>query len=340
MNTSPMPEALRVLARPASWGYRVAVAMRNRKFDQGKNVTAVSVPVISVGNISVGGVGKTPMVMWMCEWLQARDMHPCIVMRGYAAEEGQRSDEEAEYELRFPDIPVLAQPDRVAALNGFLPANPHINCVIMDDGFQHRMLKRDIDLVLIDASVPPSKDNLLPLGYLREPVTALRRATAVVITHAGAVDPDLSAFVESAHGKPPIAWTDHHWPHLRVFEHKSADQPVPTTWLQKKRLVTVLGVGNPDHLLNHLKTLGAKISVNVPARDHQKFDEQFAATLQRRCQGMDALLVTGKDWVKLQRLIDPVDFPVPIVIPHLTLKFVHGEQTLKDLLMGAIKPTV
>ena len=127
-------------------------------------------------------------------------------MRGYAARPGEPSDEQAEYARRCPSVPVAADPDRVRSIGEHLARDPAIDCVVLDDGFQHRRLARNLDLVLVDATQRIFGERLLPAGYLREPVTALRRADAVVVTRAGSIDERLAASIERAHGAPPIAW--------------------------------------------------------------------------------------------------------------------------------------
>jgi len=338
--SGPLPESLRVVTVPASWAYRLGVAWRNRRFDRGVNVKAVDRPVISVGNLSVGGVGKTPMVTWLAEMLHERNHHPVIVMRGYAAGSGQSSDEHMEYAARLPDVPVLADPDRAAALAEFLPRRKLIDCVLMDDGFQHRNLRRNLDLVLIDATRPPFDDRLLPAGLLREPATALRRAGAVVVTHAREVDQSLSAAVRQAHGKGPIAWCDHAWAHLRLFDRKAADQPVPAAWLSGKRVVTLLGIGNPTAVQDQVREAGGRLALSIPARDHQRYDARFVSVVKRRCAGMDVLLTTSKDWGKLRSLIEPDTWPCPIVVPHLSLVFREGEAALRDLVLATVNEPV
>src|SRR5690606_30475631 len=123
---------------------------------------------------------------------------PCIAMRGYARGRGE-SDEAAEYRRLFPEVPIVARADRALGLIRQFSAEydaggPHTDCIVLDDGFQHRQIARDLDIVLIDATHGPCQERLLPAGWLREPVRSLSRAGAVVITHAEAVQPaDLTA---------------------------------------------------------------------------------------------------------------------------------------------------
>jgi tetraacyldisaccharide 4'-kinase len=208
---SPLPRALRPVTVPASRIYGMIVAARNRRFDRGQGVQRIDRPVISIGNLTTGGTGKTPIVTWFAREMLAAGHHPAIAMRGYNARPGQLSDEQAEYGELLPDVPVVANPDRVTALREFLPQHPEVDCVLLDDGFQHRQLHRDLDLVLIDAEAGTLRDELLPAGNLREEVGELRRADGVIVTHAKEVDAELAREIERWHGRPPIAWAKHRW---------------------------------------------------------------------------------------------------------------------------------
>jgi tetraacyldisaccharide 4'-kinase len=336
--SGPLPGFLAPLSAPASWLYGLAVAARNRRFDRGRGVESVGVPVISVGNLTVGGSGKTPTVSWMAEWLQAAGHRPAIAMRGYGARPGEASDEQLEHAARLPEVPVVANPDRVGALRRFLPEHPEVQCVILDDGFQHRRLHRELDLVLIDATRDTLRDRLLPWGFLREPVESLRRADAVVVTRATSVDADLAARLEHLHGRPPVAWARHAWASLRLAGPDVPDAYEEVDWLRGKRVVTMLGVANPAPILEQVERAGAVIACTIPARDHEQYERQKLVVARGLCDGADALLMTGKDWVKARHLIDLAEWPVPIVVPWLEIDVFEGADALKDRILGALSP--
>jgi tetraacyldisaccharide 4'-kinase len=324
---------------PASWLYGVAVQVRNRRFERGGRVTSVGVPVVSVGNITVGGAGKTPTVTWMAAWLRTEGYHPAIAMRGYGARPGERSDEQQEHRWRLPDVHVVANPDRVGALRSFLPAHPEVDCVLMDDGFQHRRLHRDLDLVLIDATRDTMGDRLLPWGFLREPLSSLRRADAVVVTRAASVDGGLAARIERHHGRRPVAWARHAWARLQVTGPDQSPELVEVPWLSGKRVVTLLGVDNPAPVQRQLEAAGATVAGNVPARDHERYERPKLALARGLCEGVDALVMTGKDWVKARHLIDLPSWPVPIVVPWLEIDVFEGGDALKALILDAVSAT-
>ena len=142
-------------------------------------------PVISVGNLTLGGTGKTPMVEWLARWYRRRGLRVAILSRGYG-QEGGLNDEGQVLEENLPDVPHLQDPDRVS-LAGIAVRELETELILLDDGFQHRRLARDLDLVLIDALDPFGLGHLFPRGLLREPIGSLRRAGVVVLSRADLV---------------------------------------------------------------------------------------------------------------------------------------------------------
>lgn len=336
--STPLPAFLLPVTVPASWLYGIAIAARNRRYDRGAGVQRVGVPVISVGNIVAGGAGKSPFVRWLARLLMDDGHRPVIAMRGYRAPRGGVSDEQAEHEQLLPQIDVLAQPDRLAALRRYLPQHPDVGCVLLDDGFQHRRLHRDLDLVLIDARRAGPGARLLPAGYLREPASALRRADAVIITRAASVDPMLAERIASLHGRPPLAWTRHVWKGLTLYEQKARERTVSAHWLEGKRVLTMLGVARPQAILSQLADAGATVVVSVPVGDHERYTEGTLERVRHLADGLDAVVLTGKDWVKVRRLIDLDAWPVPLLVPELAIEVFEGAAALEDLILAVVAP--
>lgn len=320
--------------------YGMAVRHRNAGFNRGRRVGNVGLPVISVGNLTTGGVGKSPLVARIAQLLLDHGHRPVIAMRGYKARPGEQGDEELEYRDRIEGIEVLANPQRLKALREFLPRHPEIDCVILDDGFQHRFVHRDLDLVLIDVTRNTLRDHLLPRGRLREPLENLKRADAVIITHASSSDELISSRVERYHGKPPLAWSDHVWSHLNLHPPDGTPREVEPDWLMDKTLVTLLGVGNPQPIFTQLEELGARVLANIPAGDHEEFDKSKMKVAMGLCGGVQGLFMTAKDWVKARKLIDLSSWPVPIVVPHLELDILEGEAQLKERILNAVESFV
>ena len=234
---------------------------------------------------------------------------------------------------------MIAAPDRVAALRSLFidPAHVGRNCVILDDGFQHRRLARDLDIVVIDATQDTFGDRLLPAGRLREPLANLRRADAVIVSRAEAVDSSLSHMIERYHGRPPLAWSRHVWTGLELAGRETG--AVEPTWLSGKRVVAMFGVGNPEPIEQQLRGYGASIRRRMPVRDHQLYTERFLnEEIKAACadRWIDALIVTPKDWVKLRALLDWSRWPTPVVIPRLKSDFIAGEDVLRQRLLGLL----
>jgi tetraacyldisaccharide 4'-kinase len=327
----PVPMGLGRLVEPV---YRAVVARRNRAFDAGTGVVRLSVPVVSIGNLSVGGTGKTPMVMSVCRWLRHAERRPIIAMRGYKKRDGEASDEQAEYEATITGVRVVAQPDRVAGLTPLL-AEGAGDCVVLDDGFQHRRIARDADIVLIDATRSPFVDRCLPAGWLREPTEALRRATAVVLTHTEAATPamleELRRQVEVAHGKPPIAEARHAWD--AIVQGATRHDP---SWLAGKRVIVACGIGNPSAFVAMAHAAGAQIVGSDVRADHHAWSARDAAELEdmARRTNAEVVLVSQKDWVKLRAVAAAGG--VPVAYPALTMRFDRGAEALRDHLLQRV----
>lgn len=326
---------LRAMALP----YGFAVAWRNRRFDRGAGVRRLGCAVVSIGNLTAGGTGKTPMVADAAKRLARLGASPIVALRGYAADREGRSDEAELHRLALPGVPIVVGPDRHASLLAAgCPLEPP-SVVVLDDGFQHRRLARDLDVVLVDATRPALGDPLLPAGWLREPASALRRADAVVVTRADRIDPELSARIEALHGRPPLAWTRHAWDAIELFtgppERRTCER-WPVDWVRGRSFVTLLGVGNPGSIRAMLTNLGGVERLALPARDHQPHGareaEGIAAAAKRA--GAECLFTTAKDWVKLGRWWRS---DLPVAIPGLQLEWLAGEESFQSRL-AAIAP--
>lgn len=331
----PLPAALGRALEPL---YRAAVARRNAAFDTGRRVTRLPVPVISVGNLSVGGTGKTPMVMQIVEWLLEAGRRPAIALRGYRAARGAASDEQSEHLRRFPDVPVVARPDRAAGLEPLVTSGL-IDCAVLDDAFQHRFVYRDLDLVLIDASRDPFADRCLPAGWLREPVASLRRAGAIVLTHLETTPPPalaaLRGRVQSLTGRPPVAESRHAWDRIFI-----AAREEPIEWLVRRPVIVACAIGNPSAFLAAAAASGAQVIASLVMPDHHRWSSEDAARINRLAAGAPAerppaLLTTEKDWVKLE-LLPPGAITLTIARPRLRLAFERGAADLRSAVVASL----
>lgn len=323
----------------ASWAYAREITRRNRLYDAGKKVNTLDRPVISVGNLSVGGTGKSPTVAWIIEQLQADRRRPCIAMRGYRAKRGTSariSDEAEEYRERFGrKVPIVARPDRYNGLRELFasPEGKDVDSVILDDGFQHRKIARDRDIVLIDATRSPFADNLLPAGWLREPVDSLKRASAVVISHAESASPgqveSLADSVARVTGHRPLAVTRHVWSGYRVIEG-GRERTVPLAWFANRKVFATCAIGNPEPFLKEAQRRAGQFMGSERRRDHDAYSPESVSRLTVRAQdlGADTLVCTAKDWTKLSRSIGG-QWAGAVAVPLLILVFDAGEAELR-----------
>lgn len=314
------------------WG----VSRRNRRFDAGRGVVRFDRPVISVGNLSVGGTGKTPVVSWVLARLVSAGRRPCVAMRGYRARGGE-SDEEAAYRRRWPAIPIVAQANRTLGLirlfaEEYDAGGPGTDCVVLDDGFQHRQIGRELDIVLIDATRDPFADRLLPGGWLREPVESLARADVVVLTHADraglAAVERLDRRVRDVRGTGVDAVTRHSWEGIEVIERGACSER-PVAWLAGRRALAVCAIGNPGPFLAGVaEACGRAPAGTIALRDHDSYGASACARILREIasSGAEVVVTTEKDWVKLGRR--GVAWPCAVAVPRLGIVFDRGGEAL------------
>lgn len=330
----PLPGWMRPIAWVASHCYATGLRRREARL-AGVEAWRAPLPVISVGNVTAGGTGKSPMVRWICAQLRAAGRRPAVVMRGHRG--GESSDEVLEHRAEMPDTPVAVGADRRAAIERLVATDSSVDALVLDDGFQHRFVARDLDLVLVDAQGPSLQGAaLLPLGWLREPIEALRRADAVVLTRAERPDAGTDAVVRATCGRPAAARTRHAWSGLRVSDPVEGEQRWSLERLRGRAIAIWAGIGNPEALAEQSRACGARV-VDAPALgDHHAFTAQGVARLEARARraGATDVLCTGKDWVKLRLLPRPTS--MSILRPELELAFLEGEEALRALIFEAI----
>jgi tetraacyldisaccharide 4'-kinase len=333
----PVATAARAGLRLASWPYRFGVWWRNRGFDRGRRIIhRAAVPVVSVGNLTLGGTGKTPCVEWVARYFRERDVQVAIISRGYGTE-GGRNDEAMVLEENLPDVPHLQDPDRAAAAERAVE-ELESELLVLDDGFQHRRLHRDLDIVLIDATRPPTRDHLFPRGTLREPATSLRRAGAILLTRCDQVP---AAEVAAIRG-----WLSERWPQTPVAttEHRPAElvgcdgARAAVETLAGNPVGAFCGIGNPCAFGRTLVSLGATV-VNFRAfPDHHAYTAADVESLTQWAGSLppEAMIATTqKDWVKLRV---PALAGHPLWAVRIGLTFREGEEAFTAAL-GHVLPT-
>jgi tetraacyldisaccharide 4'-kinase len=305
--TDPHPSlplrGLRWLLRGLSLPYGAAISVRNWGYHLGLLTRQhVDVPVISVGNLSVGGTGKTPTVAWICRWFRQHDVRVAIVSRGYGQLESGPNDEALELELRLPDVPHVQNPDRHAAAR-LAQDELGMQLIVLDDGFQHRRLARNLDLVLIDATDPPAAQHLLPGGLLREPWSSLRRAQLVLLTRCNLASPERVTELRRLVSRraPQAACVE--CSHVPRCGRTYPDQEIALPTLQGQPVLAFCAIGNPPAFFRMLEQLGLELLDRRVWPDHHAFQAEDVASLSQwaAAHGTAAWVVcTMKDWVKLR----------------------------------------
>ena len=300
--------------------YEIAVRMRLCAYER-SFLKSDTLPgfVVSVGNLTTGGTGKTPAVSMISGWARNQGFRPAILSRGYGGQsrkgarvlevsDGRRTRADTreagdEPVLLARQIPVPVVVSRKRYLAG-LHAWKRLGCdfFVMDDGFQHLTLKRDLDIVLIDAETELLKATLLPRGRLREPIEHLRRADAFLLMHGeggGCGEKNLGLLKERFAGKP-VFHGEHQPAGLFV---SGEDHPRDPGSLRGKKVAAFAGIAFPERFRQTLSRLGAEVVYFRDFPDHYPFAESDLRALSEESDrlGVDWLVTTEKDWVRLDR---------------------------------------
>jgi len=271
-----------------AWLYGLVVRVRNALYDLGiLRSHRAAVPVVCVGNISCGGTGKTPMVITLVRMLQAAGHRPAILTRGYKGSAETPADEFLIFAETLPEVPVIVGADRVStAKRAVKEYGPDV--LVMDDGFGHRRLARDLDMVLL--SEPLENVRLLPRGLYREPASSLKRADIIIKTYEPEDD-------------------DSNWAVREPVKLSGPDGPLELSHLQDKKVLAFCGIGNPASFELVLAKAGAKAVSKKYYPDHHRYrqgDLDELAELARRAD-CELAVTTMKDWVKIRH--DGLNWP-------------------------------
>lgn len=327
--------------------YAGATSVRNRLFDQQMmSVRRLPRPVISIGNITTGGTGKTPMVQWLADCLRNEGRHLAILSRGYRAAPGSLGDElsmldRALNEPGKPPVHLRANSDRFTAGEALLNEHPEIELFVLDDGFQHRRLARDLDVVLINAAEPFGFGHVLPRGLLREPLAGLRRAGAVVLTHADQATPQQLSEIETEirrhNPTAPLHRAIHAPAGLRSSHPQMETRPMDE--LSRRRFFALCGIGNPAAFHRQLERFGAMYVGRRWFGDHHAYtaEDLGVVSIEARRAGADILVTTEKDWVKLEPFAAASD--LPIWRAEVRIQFLEAnEQSMLDQIRRVLAP--
>jgi tetraacyldisaccharide 4'-kinase len=317
--------------------YRAAVGLRNRFYDLGINTTRIDAPVISIGNLTTGGTGKTPLVIWLAQRLIERRLQVAVISRGYGRRNGSLFNDEAlEIGEEVPGITQIQRADRVAAarqaldiLNNSDSSATGKPVILLDDGFQHRRLYRDLEIVVLDATNPFGYGRLLPRGLLREPIGSVRRADVVILSRCNQVAAQridsIRKTLEKIHPETHTALVD-----VCPTEWKTANHEIhDLATLAGQRVFAFCGIGNPLSWLRTLDLTGVVVAGHECFPDHHLYSQDdinwlVDHALKRDCS---ALVCTRKDAVKLA----DCNYSLPIFSLSTQLEFREGEKEIMRL---------
>jgi tetraacyldisaccharide 4'-kinase len=303
---------MRRLLSPLSYVFGAGVFLRDQAFRGGLlKSEKISRPVISVGNLSVGGTGKTPFVLALIEQLQNQSYKAGVVSRGYGADYGALAevpqnpvgmhfgDEPALMKLRYPRVPVFLSAQRSEAARALLESY-EVDLLIADDAFQHRYLRRDLDIVLLDATQEPKDYRLLPWGLLREPFTALARADWVVVTKLNLLpEKDREERENFLRSRIPSS--------VKVLRADMESSGLYTAEGEKieasslKGLFLLSGIGRPEAFERSVERFaGRKVDEHWRFKDHHCFSREELREIFSRLPGGERLITTEKDFIRLR----------------------------------------
>lgn len=339
-----------------SYGYGLGVRFRLWLYSQGilKQKTLPCF-VISIGNIALGGAGKTPMAMYLAQVLKNMGKHPVVISRGYKGKyrgdalivsDGDRIFSDAENSGDEPymmakrrSFPVVVGKDRFRAGKKAMAAfNPDV--MILDDGFQHLKLKRDLDLLLLDYSNPLGNKRYLPAGRLREtPQDSAQRADALVFTRSPENDDNIEGINKVLQYYPGCPWFKTF--HVPFIVTRAGNGPgtgksiTGLSGLRGKRAILFSGIAKNSSFYRSMEKLGVNVVEHLEFKDHYRYREPDVLRIKRAAErgGADVLLTTEKDWAK----IDPdIHWGVNVIVIGIQIEF-EDSQKFESLLISRFK---
>ena len=343
----------KVSLQPLAWGFGALTGLRNRCFDW--NIAAecgAGVPVISVGNLVAGGTGKTPFVEYLANLLIHRVGRVAMVSRGYgrrsrgvvtvSAGEGRvvsadvGGDEPVQVALKFPSLVVVVGEDRVAAASRAVK-ELHAEVIIVDDGFQHRSLRRDCNILLLDARKDITREAMLPAGYRREPLRGMQRADLVVFTR-----------VDSPSGTVPWESVLRRWYRGPMTASRivpegfyRASDRTRTETVEGKTCFAFSGIADHARFVAGLRGLGMAVVGEKGYPDHHRYSDDDIEHLTREFQksAAEVLITTEKDVMRLmadEGLKQRTCIALPLAYVQVGLKVIRGEDTIVQMIDHAL----
>ncbi len=312
---------------PFSAAWRAGMGLRNTAFDRGwMRVHDPPLPAVAVGNLTVGGSGKTPLASWIAAHYAAAGLRPGILLRGHGG------DEALVHEHLVPDAIVVPDPDRAAGAERALARGAQV--LVLDDAYQRRDIWRDLNLAVVSAETARAVRWSLPAGPWREGLAALHRAEGLVVTRkrASAEAAFTMARELAARVDGPVAVV-----HLAVaaYEGLVSGRRTEPGLLKDRRVVAASAIADPDAFVAQTKATGAQVQV-ATWKDHHDFRDEDVAWLAKAARKADHVVVTGKDAVKLRHRW-PASVPEPLVARQ-ELVWEEGREAIEAALNAIVTP--
>jgi tetraacyldisaccharide 4'-kinase len=327
--TSRRPDArlVRLALLPASGLWRGVMVLREAAYRHGWiGVRDLPLPSVAVGNLTVGGSGKTPIAIWVAHYYVSQGLVPGILLRGYGG------DETRVHQHAIPEAVVVADPDRAAGADRALARGAQV--LVLDDAYQRLDVRRDLNIAVVSAETTRAVRWSLPAGPWREGWGALDRADAVIVTRKRATAEAALALAATLQNKVsgPVAVA-----HLglRYLEGMVSGRRHPASSLAGKRVVAASGIADPDAFVAQTKATGAAVQV-ATWKDHHDYREEDVAWLAHAARRADHVVITQKDAVKLRDRW-PATVPEPLVA-MLDLEWEEGGETITAALDAVVTP--
>ncbi len=324
------------LLAPFARLYGGIMSWRNHAYDEGrKKIYKAPIPIISVGNLSVGGTGKTPMAEYILAELKAKGQQVAYLSRGYGRKtKGYRlvnpqqdnvqtvGDEALQVAMKFPEVAVVVCEDRAAGIVRLL-AERSVEILVLDDAFQHRRVARNRDLVMIDAQRLPTQDAVLPEGRLREPLEGLNRADMLIVNRVANQKQIASLKKELAPFGKLMAFCQPQMQGVQAFGEAAIQD---LSMLLGQKVVVFSGIGNHDYFVQQIRKLGAEVIAEKAYRDHHNYRDRDIRDLQGLCPEQAILLTTEKDYCRLKGRVSGNPWH------YIPIKFhwLEGQKALKE----------
>lgn len=334
------------------WIYLLLWKLDTRRTNQVK----LPVPVISVGNVIAGGTGKTPTVVWLAHFLVKKGMKPAILTRGYRSKSQTESlvftaqdlsaltpaetgDEPYLLAKSLPKIPIGVGRNRFQTGLKIIEKYPEVNLFILDDGFQYRELVRELDIVLIDAQNPFGYNHLIPRGFLREPLTGLKRADLIFLTRSDTLSDekvaDITGQIRVYNQEASIIRVIRKNPSLTCMGQN--DKTIPISEVKGRKVGVITAIGNPDQFRESVVNTGAIVEFFRSYPDHYYWSEADITGIvgELKQNKIDILIVTAKDEVKLAAYIN-LFTETDVSCYILNLEFTIDEHIANDLIINTL----